>query len=77
VAPGGRGADGTLCHKPCTVSGGGKSEISKSISSVLLKGPVFVRDYHGHGPGGGDPEAGFLRHLQAAAAEERARTGPS
>jgi hypothetical protein len=39
-------AHGTLCHKPCTVSGGGKSEISKSISSVLLKGPVFVRDYY-------------------------------
>jgi len=38
-------ADGTLCHKPSTVSGGGKSEISKSISSVLLQGPVFVRDY--------------------------------
>jgi hypothetical protein len=39
-------AHGTLCHKPCTVSGGGKSEISKSIADVLLKGPVFVRDYH-------------------------------
>jgi len=39
-------AHGTLCHKPCTVSGGGKSEISKSISNVLLKGPVFVRDYY-------------------------------
>jgi hypothetical protein len=38
--------DGTLCHKPCTVSGGGKSEISKSISSVLIQGPLFVRDYH-------------------------------
>ena len=38
---------GTLCHKPCTVSGGGKSEISKSIASVVLKGPVFVKDYHG------------------------------
>ena len=37
---------GTLCHKPCTVSGGGKSEISKSIADVLLKGPVFVNDYH-------------------------------
>ena len=37
---------GTLCHKPCTVSGGGKSEISKSIADVLLKGPVFVKDYH-------------------------------
>jgi hypothetical protein len=39
-------AHGTLCHKPCTVSGGGKSEISKSINSVLLRGPVFVRDYY-------------------------------
>jgi hypothetical protein len=37
---------GTFCHKPCTVSGGGKSEISKSIAGALLKGPVFVRDYH-------------------------------
>jgi phosphoenolpyruvate carboxykinase (diphosphate) len=36
---------GTLCHKPCTVSGGGKSEISKSISHALLIGPVYVRDY--------------------------------
>ncbi len=36
---------GTLCHKPCTVSGGGKSEISKSLSNALLSGPVFVRDY--------------------------------
>ena len=37
---------GTLCHKPCTVSGGGKSEISKSIANAVLKGPVFVSDYH-------------------------------
>jgi hypothetical protein len=37
---------GTLCHKPCTVSGGGKSEISKSIANVILRGPVFVRDYY-------------------------------
>jgi hypothetical protein len=37
---------GTLCHKPCTVSGGGKSEISKSIADVLLNGPVFVKDYY-------------------------------
>jgi phosphoenolpyruvate carboxykinase (diphosphate) len=37
---------GTLCHKPCTVSGGGKSEISKSIANALLQGPVFVRDFH-------------------------------
>jgi len=39
-------ADGILCHKPCTVSGGGKSEISKSIGSIVLKGPIFVSDFH-------------------------------
>ncbi|MEN9403151.1 MAG: hypothetical protein RL091_1854 [Verrucomicrobiota bacterium] len=38
-------AEGTLCHKPCTVSGGGKSEISKPISDAILPGPVFVADY--------------------------------
>jgi phosphoenolpyruvate carboxykinase (diphosphate) len=37
---------GTLCHKPCTVSGGGKSEISKSIAHAILKGPVFVKEFH-------------------------------
>ena len=36
--------EGVLCHKPCTVSGGGKSEISKSIADYLLHGPVFVAD---------------------------------
>ena len=39
-------ADGILCHKPCTVSGGGKSEISKSIGAIMLKGPVFVTDFN-------------------------------
>ncbi len=34
----------TFCHKPCTVSGGGKSEISKPISDAILSGPVFVAD---------------------------------
>jgi len=38
-------ADPTLCHKPCTVSGGGKSEISKSIVSIMLRGPIFVSDF--------------------------------
>ena len=37
-------AEGTLCHKPCTVSGGGKSEISKPITDAILTGPVFVAD---------------------------------
>jgi phosphoenolpyruvate carboxykinase (diphosphate) len=37
--------EGALCHKPCTVSGGGKSEISKPISDAILTGPVFVADF--------------------------------
>lgn len=37
--------EGVFCHKPCTVSGGGKSEISKSISDSILQGPVFVVDF--------------------------------
>lgn len=36
---------GTYCHKPCTVSGGGKSEISKPITDAILVGPVFVSDF--------------------------------
>jgi phosphoenolpyruvate carboxykinase (diphosphate) len=35
---------GTFCHKPCTVSGGGKSEISKSLRDYMLYGPLFVAD---------------------------------
>jgi phosphoenolpyruvate carboxykinase (diphosphate) len=35
-------AEGTLCHKPCTVSGGGKSEISKSFSDSYIFGPFYV-----------------------------------
>jgi len=38
-------AEGTLCHKPCTVSGGGKSEISKRITDAVLTGSVFVADF--------------------------------
>src|SRR6185295_18159078 len=37
-------AEGLVCHKPCTVSGGGKSEISKPITDAILTGPVFVAD---------------------------------
>lgn len=36
--------EGVFCHKPCTVSGGGKSEISKSIRDYMLFGPIFVSD---------------------------------
>ena len=34
--------EGVFCHKPCTVSGGGKSEISKSLLDYMLYGPIFV-----------------------------------
>ena len=37
-------AEGLLCHKPCTVSGGGKSEISKSIADAIFTAPNFVGD---------------------------------
>jgi hypothetical protein len=36
--------EGVFCHKPCTVSGGGKSEISKSLRDYMLYGPIFVTD---------------------------------
>jgi hypothetical protein len=39
------GPEGTLCHKPCTVSGGGKSEISKSLIDAVLYGPVYVKNF--------------------------------
>ncbi len=38
-------AEGTFCHKPCTVSGGGKSEISKSLADAMLTGPVTVPNF--------------------------------
>ena len=37
-------AEGLLCHKPCTVSGGGKSEISKPITDAMLTAPVYTAD---------------------------------
>ena len=36
--------EGTFCHKPCTVSGGGKSEISKSIEDAVIYAPMYVDD---------------------------------
>src|SRR6202043_698201 len=36
--------EGTFCHKPCTVSGGGKSEISKSLTDAVIYGPIYVSD---------------------------------
>ncbi|MCF0191333.1 MAG: hypothetical protein HUJ96_08740 [Marinilabiliaceae bacterium] len=34
--------EGILCHKPCTVSGGGKSEISKSMQNAIIYGPFNI-----------------------------------
>lgn len=41
----GTNAEGTFCHKPCTVSGGGKSEISKSLADAMEAGPVIMPDF--------------------------------
>ncbi len=40
----GTAAEGTFCHKPCTVSGGGKSEISKSIEDAVIFASLYVDD---------------------------------
>jgi len=40
----GTSGEGIVCHKPCTVSGGGKSEISKSLRDYMLSGPIFVNE---------------------------------
>jgi phosphoenolpyruvate carboxykinase (diphosphate) len=37
--------EGAFCHKPCTVSGGGKSEISKNLVDALLPGSFYVRSF--------------------------------
>lgn len=41
----GTAGEGIVCHKPCTVSGGGKSEISKSLRDYMEYEPIFVSDY--------------------------------
>lgn len=41
----GTDATPTHCHKPATVSGGGKSEISKSILDAFQYGTVFAADF--------------------------------
>ena len=41
----GHTAESRVCHKPSTVSGGGKSEISKSITDAIISGPVFVSHF--------------------------------
>ncbi|MEA3504328.1 MAG: hypothetical protein U9R32_03935, partial [Bacteroidota bacterium] len=39
-------SEGTFCHKPSTVSGGGKSEISKSLLNAIIYGSFFVQDIY-------------------------------
>ncbi len=41
----GTSPDSTSCHKPATVSGGGKSEISKAITDAFIVGSAFVADF--------------------------------
>ncbi len=40
----GTSPDATDCHKPATVSGGGKSEISKAITDAIISGNAYVSD---------------------------------
>ncbi len=37
--------DSTTCHKPATVSGGGKSEISKALSDAFIFGNLFSPNF--------------------------------
>ncbi|MBW6537090.1 MAG: hypothetical protein K0B11_18930 [Mariniphaga sp.] len=36
--------EGIFCHKPSTVSGGGKSEISKSMQNAIKYGSFYIQD---------------------------------
>ncbi len=36
--------EGVFCHKPSTVSGGGKSEISKSLLNAIIYGSFYIDD---------------------------------
>ncbi|MCT4616127.1 MAG: hypothetical protein N4A49_14810 [Marinifilaceae bacterium] len=38
-------SEGTFCHKPCTVSGGGKSEISKSLLNAIIYSSFYIQDF--------------------------------
>ncbi|KAL0242704.1 hypothetical protein GEMRC1_005267 [Eukaryota sp. GEM-RC1] len=40
----GQTPEGLFCHKPASVSGSGKSEISKPITNQIIKKPFFVDD---------------------------------
>jgi hypothetical protein len=55
--------EGAFCHKPCTVSGGGKSEISKSLVDAVLPGSFYVRSFEDDMAG---VQAIFDRHYDDA-----------
>jgi hypothetical protein len=59
--------EGTFCHKPCTVSGGGKSEISKSLEDAVLYGPLFIDDL--------DRDVAWVRSIFEADYSARFRPG--
>ena len=55
-----------------TVSGGGKSEISKAITDAFIFGPVFVADFERrHGRGRRDPRPRLRRPLRRPGAQRR------
>ncbi|RLS53658.1 MAG: hypothetical protein DWH91_13765 [Planctomycetota bacterium] len=41
----GTAGEGVFIHKPCTVSGGGKSEISKPIGDYMQYGPIYTQNF--------------------------------
>ena len=41
----GTAPEATTCHKPATVSGGGKSEISKAISDAVINGDAYSANF--------------------------------
>lgn len=41
----GTAGEGVFIHKPCTVSGGGKSEISKPIGDYMQYGPIYTMSF--------------------------------
>ncbi len=67
----GTAAEPTFCHKPCTVSGGGKSEISKPITDAILQGSVFVSDFQRDF----DVVSGLLTHDYSKRFRDPARNG--
>ena len=66
----------TSCHKPATVSGGGKSEISKAITDAFIVGSAFVAELRDrHGLGHRDPRPRLLPALPRPRAQ-RHRPAP-